>query len=93
MKKKRVIYHLVSLVSNKTNKIPPLTILSLINDFPGASVVKNLPAGRSPGFNSWVGKIPWKREWQPTPVLLPRKSQGQRSLKGYSPWVCKESVT
>ena len=31
-------------------------------------------------FDSWVGKIPWRRKWQPTPVLLPRKSHGQRSL-------------
>ena len=37
------------------------------------------------GFDSWVRKIPWKRAWQPTPVCLPGKSQGQRSLVGYSP--------
>ena len=41
----------------------------------------------------WVWKIPWRREWQPTPVLLPGKSHGQRSLIGYSPWGCKESDT
>ena len=35
-------------------------------------------------FDPWVGKIPWKRLWQPTPVLLPGESQGQRSLTGYS---------
>ena len=35
-----------------------------------------------PGFNSWVGKILWRRKWQPTPVLLPGESHGQRSL----PW-------
>ena len=40
-------------------------------------------------FNPWVGKIPWKRKWQPTPVFLPGKSHGQRGLAGYSPWVCK----
>ena len=34
----------------------------------------------------WVGKIPWRRKWQPTPVLLPRKFHGWRSLVGYSPW-------
>ena len=33
-----------------------------------------------PGFDSWVGKIPWRKKWPPTPVLLPRKSYGQRSL-------------
>ena len=37
-------------------------------------------------FGPWVGKIPWKRKWQPTLVLLPRESHGQRSLVGYSPW-------
>ena len=37
------------------------------------------------GFNPWVGKIPWRRTWQPTPVFLPRESHGQRSLAGYSP--------
>ena len=39
----------------------------------------------------WVRKIPWSRIWQPTPVLLPVKFHGQRSLAGYGPWGCKES--
>ena len=38
-----------------------------------------------------VGKIPWRRKWQPTPIFLLGKSQGQRSLMGASPWVSKES--
>ena len=46
---------------------------------------------RRPGFDPWVGKISWKREWQPTPVFLPGKSYGQRSLTGYSPWGHKDS--
>ena len=37
-------------------------------------------------FDSWVRKIPWRREWQPTAVFLPGKFHGQRSLAGYSPW-------
>ena len=37
--------------------------------------------------------IPWRREWQPTPVFLPGESQGQRRLVGYSPWGHKESDT
>ena len=41
---------------------------------------------RRSGFNPWVGKIPWRRKWQPTPVFLPGESHGQRSLAGYSPW-------
>ena len=36
------------------------------------------------GFYSWVGKIPWRSKQQPTPVFLPGKSHGQRSLEGYS---------
>ena len=36
------------------------------------------------GFSPWVRKIPWRREWQPTLVFLPRESQGQRSLMGYT---------
>ena len=36
------------------------------------------------GFFPWVGKVPWRRKWQPTPVFSPGKSHGQRSLVGYS---------
>ena len=45
------------------------------------------------GFYPWVGKILGRRAWQPTPVLLPGESHGQRSLAGYSPQGCKESDT
>ena len=41
---------------------------------------------RTDGFDPWVGKIPWRRVRQPTPVFLPGKSLGQRNLMGYSPW-------
>ena len=56
-------------------------------------MVKHIPTMqetrvRSPG---WVGKVSWRRKWQPTPVLLPGKSHGQRSMVGYSPWGRKES--
>ena len=40
---------------------------------------------RRPGFDPWVGKMPWRRAWQPTPVFLPRESHGQRSLAGCHP--------
>ena len=53
-------------------------------------MAKNLPVK----WKTWVGFLgqeePWRREWQPTPVFLPGKSHGQRSLAGYSPWDCKE---
>ena len=45
---------------------------------------------RRSAFDPWFRKIPWRRERQPTPVL-PKKSHGQRSQVGYSPWGRKES--
>ena len=66
--------------------------LSLYNsslDFPGGA------SGKEPhcqckkckrcGFDHWVEKIPWRRAWQPTPVLFPREFNGQRRQAGYSP--------
>ena len=41
---------------------------------------------RRPGFNPWFRKIPWRREWLPTPVFLPGEFHEQRSLVGCSPW-------
>ena len=58
-----------------------------------AQTVKCPPQCQRPGFDLWVGKIPWRRKWQPTPVLLLGKSHGQRSLVGYGPWGHKESDT
>ena len=48
---------------------------------------------RRPEFHPCIGKIPWSRKWQPTPVFLPGESHGQRSLVGYSPWGRKELDT
>ena len=45
---------------------------------------------RTCGFDPWVGKIPWGREWQPTLVFLPGKSHRQRSLMGWGLWGCIE---
>jgi len=42
-------------------------------------------------FDPWVGKIPWRREWQPTPVFLMENPHGQRSLVGYSPRGLKDT--
>ena len=60
-----------------------------------AQKVKHLPTT----WETWVQSlgredpIPWRRKWHPTPVLLPGKSRGWRSLVGYSPWGHKESDT
>ena len=54
-----------------------------------AQVVKNPPAKAGDitrhGFDPWVGKVPWRKAWQPILVFLPGESHGQRSLAGYSP--------
>ena len=51
-----------------------------------AQMVKNLPAMQETWVRAWVGKISWRRAWQPTLVFLPGKFHGQRSLVGYIPW-------
>ena len=52
-------------------------------------ISQNLSAMQETQVDSWIGKIPWRRKWQPTPVFLAGESHGQRSLAGYSPWGCK----
>ena len=44
-------------------------------------------------LDPWVGKMPWRRKWQPTLVFLPEESHGQRSLVGYGPWGRRVSWT
>ena len=67
----------------------------MIKNRPWASLVahsvKNLPAVQETWIQSCGWEDPWRREWQPTPVFLPRKSHRQRGLVGYSPWGHKES--
>ena len=75
----------------------PLAFHYLHHGLPGGSVGKESAcnagdAGKC-GFNPQVGKIPWRRAWQPTPLFLPRESHGQRSLMGCSPQGRKESDT
>ena len=59
--------------------------------FPGGSNSKESACDAGDhGSDPWVGKIPWRREWLPTPLFLPEEFYGQRSLVGYSPWGHKE---
>ena len=53
----------------------------------------DLQQGASVQFSHFVGKIPWRREWEPTPIFLPGEFHGQRRLAGYGPWGCKELDT
>ena len=63
----------VAQTTNRVSQVPP--------------VLKILPAiHKRHRFDPWVGKISWRRKWQPTPVFLPGESCGQRSLVGYSSW-------
>ena len=66
-------------------------LILLIWGFPGGSNSKE-SACRA-WFDSWIRKIPWRREWLPTPVYLPGEFYGQSSLMSYSPWGHKESNT
>ena len=61
--------------------------------FPGGAVVKNPPASAGDARDMGLIPGPGSRKWQPTPVFLPGKSHGQRSLVGYSLWWCEESDT
>ena len=56
-----------------------------------SQMVKCLPVMWETWVQPLVEKIPWRRKWQPTPVLLLEKFSGPRTLVGYSPWGCKES--
>ena len=69
-----------------------LILPALVGGFFNTSSTISLQCRRS-GFNSWVGKIPWRRTRQPTNRFLPRNPQGQRSLAGYSQQGCKKSAT
>ena len=69
----------------------------IFSDFPGGTRGRE-PAcqcrrRKTPRFDPWVRKIPWRRQWQPAPVFLPGESHGQRSLVGYSPRGHKELDT
>ena len=61
----------------------PPSIFPSIRVFPNESVLRR--------FNPWVRKIPWRKEWLPSPVFLPGESQEQRSLLGCHLWGCTES--
>ena len=78
------------------------TKLSQVKASQVALVVKNLPPSESTcqcrwqkrrGLDPWIGKIPWRRTWQPTLIFFPGESHGQRGLAGYSPYVAESDRT
>ena len=87
---KTMLYPKFQLGNDETHNEQRNCLNLIILGFPGGSSGKE-PAcqcGRHKRhtFDPVVGKIPWWRKWQPTPVLLPGESQGQRSLAGYGPY-------
>ena len=73
------------------------------HDLIGNTVIVGLPSwfrwwsiclqSERPRFGHWISKIPWRREWLPTPIFLPGETHGQRNLEGYRPQGRKESHT
>ena len=67
-----------------------MTCIHSNRGFPGASAVKNPPAKQETQVQSLGQEDLWRGKWHPTPVFLPGKPHGQRSLTGCSPCGCKE---
>ena len=89
-------------VISQSPKAPPggrsyqLTSVYCPQGFPGGAVVNNSPANRTERWEDSIlgwGRSPWRRKWQPTPIFLPGKFHGQRSLVGCSLWGHYESDT
>ena len=75
---------------------PPAHLIPALASFRGRSGKESTcqcRRCRGLGFDPWVGVIPWRKKWQPTPVFLPGKPHGHRSLAGYRTWDRQESDT
>ena len=85
LEKGKAIHSSINMETNVPNMIWDKTVWG----FPCSSIGKESACRcrrhRRHGFDPWVRKIPWRRKWEPTPVFLPGKSHGQRSLVGYRP--------
>ena len=62
------------------------TCMAFGGEWASQVVLPGNPPAKAEDLDPWVGKIPWSRKWQPTPVFMPGKFHEQRSLTGYSPW-------
>ena len=81
---------LFKFLGEKKKRFPPLILPLRRHNGLVAQMVKSPSAMQETRVDPWVGKIPSRRAWQPTPVFLPGKSHGQKNLAGYSPWGHKE---
>ena len=69
-----------------------LVVIICYLGFPGSSVVRNPPAMQETLVQFWVGKIPWRREWVPTPVFWPGEFNGLYSPLGFKEWDMAEQL-
>ena len=93
---KQIIHFLISMSTKRNSQLKHRELCFAQWGFLGLHVWEGLPRWfnskestcqcRRSGFNPWVGKFTRRRKLQPSPVFLPGKSHGQRSLVGYSPW-------
>ena len=70
-----------------------LQVVGTLTGLPRSSGREASCQRRGHRFDVWVGKIPWRRKWQPTPLSLSGKSHGQGNLVDYRPWGHRESDT
>ena len=82
-------------VTKSQTRMRDFHFFTLLYRFPGGTSGKEFTcqSNKRCGLDPWVRKIPWRRPWRPTPVVLPGESYGRRSLAGYSLWSCKELDT
>ena len=73
------------LEKRRRNYLPPTLTTRLLRWLSGEEPAYQCRTHKRHGFDPWIGKIPWRKAWQPTPVFWPGESHGQRSLVGYSP--------
>ena len=78
------VHGVASVGHHLATKLPTTTTDMFLN------ILFHYGVSQETGVPPWVGKIPWRRKWQSTPVFLPGEFHGLRSLVGYSPWGCKE---
>ena len=78
------MHHKSSIAGHRqVSGIKDMTVSSTLErggGLPSGSVIKNLPAMKRLGFDPWVGRIPWRRAWQPSSVFLPGKFHGQATV-------------
>ena len=84
--------HFMQLRISPLNIYPCVTYIGLPRWYRGKEPTCQCRRGKRHTFGTWVGKIPWRRAWQPTSVFLPGKFHGQRSLAGYSQSMLSQRV-